>query len=495
MKVLCLGNNTELTDQMTTELAEQNNRINYGLLSDLQSSLDIVNLSINDGYYHTSVLDINPGRILKLSNVFDFVVVLNQPVQLWNHPDEFYTTNKIALSMKVPVEWQDIQGKHQVEYWSNLVESNQSFCIFPFIELLVDNNHTKVCCRSDKSIVNINDLKDFATDKNYSLIRENMLQGTKLSEHCGLCYMSESRGIKSARQQETVEWAIRLNLNSVDDLSTITKPVYYEVRPSNVCNIMCRICQPTSSNKIEKEWKTLGWIDPDSKISYSNFDIVDTNDIKKLYVAGGEPTAMPEFYKFLQTCIDNKDTNFEFLVNTNAVKFSDKLFDLIGHFSNLQFVVSIDGYKLANDYSRWGSKWQTVITNIKKLIKNGNKVTFNVVVSLYTIFSYADLIHFLNTNFPNCLIHCQFAENVYPFIFEYSDEQIHKLETIKSTKIYSDDELFKSFVDGAIQLAKHSILDKEKLQHFFNFNDTLDISRNSCLNDSIPELENLRKLL
>lgn len=495
MKILCLGNNTELTDQMTTELAEQNSQINYGLLSDLENSLDIDNLSINAGYYHTSVLDIKPGRILKLSNLFDFVVVLNQPVQLWNHPDEFYTTNNIALSMKVPVEWQDTHGKHQVEYWSNLVESNLSFCIFPFIELLVDNNHTTVCCRSAKSIVNINDLKDFATDKNYSFIRENMLQGTKLPDHCSLCYMSESRGIKSARQQETVEWAMRLNLNSVDDLSTITKPVYYEVRPSNVCNIMCRICHPTSSNKIEKEWETLGWFDSDSKISYSNFDIVDTTDIKKLYVAGGEPTAMPEFYEFLQTCIDNRDTDFEFLINTNAVKISNKLIDLIRHFKNLQFIVSIDGYGQANDYSRWGSEWNTVISNVQKILQNGHKVAFNTTLSLYTIFHYKELIEFLNTTFPNCLIHSQFAENIYPFIFEFSVDLINKLEEICSLDVYNNDVLFASFVDGVISEAKQSKLDKDKLQHFFYFNDTLDISRNSCLNDYIPELENLRKLL
>ena len=105
------------------------------------------------------------------------------------------------------------------------------------------------------------------------------------------------------------------------------------------------------------------------------------------------------------------------------------------------------------------------------------------------------MLEFLNTQFPNCLIHSQFAENIYPFIFKFSKNLVQKLETIKSIDAYNNDVLFASFVDGVIKNAKQSKLDKNKLQHFFNFNDTLDISRNSCLNDYIPELEQLRKLL
>ena len=494
MKILCLGNNTELTDQQASTLAQSLGVVNNGLLSDLEKELNIDNLQINTGVYHTSVLDMSVSRIQKISIIFDKIIILDQPVEIWNHPDEFYQTQNLACNLS-NVEWQSTNGKQQIKYWMSLVDENKSFCIFPFIELLTNNNHTTVCCRSATPIVDINELSDFATDQNYKKIRSKMLVGESLPKHCGACYKLESRGIKSARQQETVEWAIRLNLNTVDDLKKIHKPVYYEVRPSNVCNIMCRICHPASSNKIEKEWKTLGWIDSDEKKSYNNFDIVDTTDIKKLYVAGGEPTAMPEFYDFLKTCIEKQDTHFEFLINTNAVKISDKLLELTRQFDNLQFIVSIDGFEQANDYSRWGSEWKTVIANTDKLIQNGHKVSFNATLSLYTIFHFADLLEFLDTRFPNCLIHAQFAENIYPFIFEFSAELITKLEKIRSLDAYKNDQLLASFVDGVINSAKQSKLDKDKLQHFFYFNDTLDISRNSCLNDYIPELEALRELL
>ena len=67
MKTLCLGNNSRVTDDQTQSLADNNNTTNHGLLSDLDGFLDIDNLQLQDGFYHTSVLDISLGRIKKLS--------------------------------------------------------------------------------------------------------------------------------------------------------------------------------------------------------------------------------------------------------------------------------------------------------------------------------------------------------------------------------------------------------------------------------------------
>ena len=61
--------------------------------------------------------------------------------------------------------------------------------------------------------------------------------------------------------------------------------------------------------------------------------------------------------------------------------------------------------------------------------------------------------------------------------------------------IYKNNTLFESFIDGVINLAKSSKLDQPKLRKFFSYNNQLDKSRNSCLNNYIPELEHLRTLI
>lgn len=481
MKVLCLGNNSAQTDNLTENLALQNQSINHGLLLDDQTN-------INEGFYHTSVYDISPEKIVILSKNFDRVIVLDQHVETWDHPTAYYNT----VNLKKHIGNLEFQNNNSnIDYWENLVKENKSFCIFPFIELLTQNGHTTVCCRSNKKITNIDSLKDFNTDTEYNKIRQSLLQGEKIP-HCTHCYKEEDNGMLSARQQETVEWANFLNLKTIEDLKNLNAPYYYEIRPSNICNLQCRMCGPGSSHLIEKEYNSLGLHDRNKKYSFHDFDIVDINKVKKLYIAGGEPTAMPEFYDFLSKCIDNKQTEFEILVNTNAQKISNKLLNLGKQFKNLNYIVSIDGFEKANEYSRWPSIWSKTVDNITKLINNGHQVTFNITLSLYTIFSFKELVYFLQENFSNCIIHGQFAYNIYPFVFDFDNELINKLKSIKNTNMYQGNNLFQSFVDTVIKNAQESRLDQKKINDFFKFNDLLDQSRNIKLNDYIPELENLR---
>ena len=480
MKVLCLGNNRKHTDELTSKLGN-----NHGLISNLD-------IKVKDGFYHTSVLDLTNSEILKLSTQFDEVIVLDQSVEQWNHPAEFHATQDIAKRIGSKVRWQNADGKLQLEYWQNLIDTNKSFCIFPFIELLTQNGHTTVCCRSNTPIVDINELENFSTNSAYQKIRQSMIDGKLLPKHCNHCYKIEDKGIQSARQEETVEWALKLNLKSIDDLKTITDPVYYEVRPSNTCNLMCRMCSPMFSSLIEKEQKQLGKIPQEYTEEYSNFDIVKIENIVKLYVAGGEPTAMPEFYDFIRKCVRRKYTDFEFVVNTNGMKVSTLLLELGKHFKNLQYIISIDGYKKHNDYARWRSNWETIIANAHKLENNGHKIHFNTTLSLWTVFDYHKLIHFLDTKFPNCLIHGQYADGYSPFVFTYSQGQIQNLESICTTKIYNNNLLFKSFIDGTIHSAKQSFVNKKAITKFFKYNDELDKARTSRLIDYIPELEQLR---
>jgi len=498
MKILCLGNNTELTDEQTTSEAINHNSVNNGLLSDLDSTLNTESLYLQNGYYHTSVYDIDISKLKKLVKKFDSVVVLDQPVEIWSHPDSFYKTVDFALELKTPVKWNNKKLSDNIVYWKTLVENNESFCIFPFIELLADNNSTTVCCRSNKEITSIKNLKSFQYDENYNKIRKSLIRGEKLPEHCSSCYELENKGVRSARQQETIEWANRLQLESTDDLHKIKSPAYIEVRPSNVCNLQCRMCSPKLSNKIEKEFKKIGLIDANYSTEYTSFDIVDFSNLKKLYVAGGEPTAMPEFYDFLKKCIQEENTDFEFLVNTNVAKVSQKLLELGSKFSNLQYTISIDGFAKANDYIRWGSNWEIVSNNIRTL-HNQHKINFNITLSIYGIFNLTDLVQYLESNFPSCLIHLQYAEFkndiLNPYSFKHEDDLYNKLCELTNTKSYNSNLLFKTFIDNIISESAGSSFNSKKMHEFFEYNDILDKSRASKLKDYIPELEKLRKYI
>lgn len=501
MRILCLGNNTEDTDIKTKKLAEQNNLVCHGLISEIDNPIDFETIQL-PGYYHTGVYDLEYYRLIELAQKFDQITVLDQSKDQYSHPDAFYKTIRAAKEIgKIKqVVYMDSTYEVGIDFFENLTATNKSFCIFPFIELLAINNHTTVCCRSFTPITELTLLQDFKTDVNYQKIRNNMLAGNLIPEHCSTCYQLESKGILSPRIQETIEWSNRLNLHSLDDLQSIKHPVYYEVRPSNICNLQCRTCNPLNSHLIEQEYKTIKLISNNINIKHSNFDIVKINDVKKLYVAGGEPTAMPEFYSFIDQCIQNKKTNFEFVINTNGTKISDKFKKQLKEFSNIQFIISIDGVNQLNHYIRWPSNWQTIINNVKYLQKEKYVVSFNTTVSIYNVLYLYDLLAFFDQEFPTTLVHCQFAESENDIFsalnYPNKDMVLTTLIQIKKLKCYRNDLLLQSFVDGVIiHYDKNFKLDRKKLKEFFEFNDKLDQSRNIKLADYIPELEAARKMI
>jgi hypothetical protein len=358
-----------------------------------------------------------------------------------------------------------------------------------------------VCCRSAKKITKLADLKDFASDHNYTLIRNQMLAGQRLPEHCNTCYQLEDKGIVSARMQETVEWANRLNLKSMQDLQSIKRPVYYEVRASNICNLQCRSCGPQFSHLIAKEYVKLNMISHDYKdLEYTNFDFIDFTNLKKLYVAGGEPTAMIEFYNFLDRCIDNNQVDFELMINTNGVKLSNRFKDQLKHFKLVTFIVSVDGYDKLNHYIRWPSEWHQIVENMHYLRQHRYSVSVNTTVSIYNVLGLRTLLQFFDNEFPGMLVHCGACESkddmLSGFEFPYVDLALASLIPIQNLKCYKNDILLKSFVDGLIQNYQSKTHgDLNKLRKFFEFNDKLDQSRNIKLENYVPELAQAKQLL
>jgi hypothetical protein len=499
MRILCLGNNTEDTDVKVKQLALENNFECHGLLSQFDGSM--IKIS-KDGWYHSSVYDIEYGNLLNLAEQFDSVIMLDQPKEQYSHPNAFYLTVKLIKNLSNG-KFLDETYREQIDFFESLVATNKSFCIFPFIELLTNHRsdgYTTVCCRSSAPITHISKIKNWATDTNYVEIRKKMLAGERLPNHCQACYTLEEKNVQSARQQETVEWANRLNLTSVEDLQKIKSPSYYEIRPSNKCNLQCRMCGPNSSHLIGKEYKKLGLISKIPTDERTDFDIVDFTNLKKLYVAGGEPTAMPKFYQFLDRCIAEQKVDFEFLINTNGTKLSNKFKAQLKHFKNFTFILSLDGHGSLNHYIRWPSDWNTIIANMHYLKSNGHAVVPNVTVSIYNVLGLYNLLEFFDKEFPGTLVHCQVCvsndDKLSPFIFPHYKLALEKLLPIQNLRCYANDHLLKSFIDGLIaHYQSGPVPDVDKLRLFFEFNDKLDQSRNLRLEDYIPELYATRELL
>jgi hypothetical protein len=201
-----------------------------------------------------------------------------------------------------------------------MYKKNPSMCIYPWINLHNDGTDLKLCSRAGSAVTTIDQYDSWNKNTSYNTIRQSMLDGKIISDHCGVCYNYEQKGIESYRQFETLDWVTRLQIDSVDDLKHIKSPYFYEVHSGNHCNIKCRGCQPSSSDSIEREYKKFNIVAPAQLWTMSNvatqlwtipskypLDMININELDhrhQVYFQGGEPTIMPEVRTFMRQCIE-----------------------------------------------------------------------------------------------------------------------------------------------------------------------------------------------
>ena len=501
--VLFLGNNDEDTDQQVSKLAQQNNTNNHGLITDPNF------VPTTPGYYHSGVADIPFGQLLILAQKFDSIVMLDQPQSAWSHWKCLLATFKLMISLEKLQKhtiFRNNQNSKKILYWVDLVyDKNKSFCIYPWINFNSDGKKLKLCARDSLATITVEQLQDWATDPYYTDIRKKMLAGTRIPEHCKVCYKYEDLDIESYRQFETLDWVSQLDLESVDDLAKITQPYYYEVSLGNHCNIKCRGCQPSYSEPIGKEIIKFNIVAPSDftweplRPSIDQIDIDNLNENSQVYLQGGEPTIMPEVIEFMEKCLDKNKINFNLSMCTNGVKISDKFLNLISYFPNTNFSFSIDGFGPINDYWRSGSQWDKVIANAHLLQSLGHSISVNTVPGIYNVTNLHLLLEFLDREFPFTAVYMQINQLKWQSAFNHPNSALvveSMLKCMNTSTYHSNGKSCKTTIDSLYNhYIKNPSCNIDELKEFFNYNDQLDRARGVRLVDYIPELDATRSLL
>lgn len=504
---MCLGDNSShhaWAHHLTMKLAEENNSTFRGIVPTDLSTLQ-------KGYYHIGPLDMSAKEIMDSTKNFDRVILLDQEQDKFSSHRIFLSMFKLINDMKTKGIVVDIMNHDNMKYlyyWTDLFEKNKSICVYPWL-LMHDGygGNTTLCGRSHTPVAKVNEIGDWRSNKEYNKIRKAMLKGER-KKNCSTCHAYEDKGIKDQRWNYSFDWIARLKLKNIEDLISIKNPMYYEIRPSNKCNAMCRMCTPHLSHLIEKERNTINDKEflnlTDNKVFdlTSSFDRVDVNTIKRLYVAGGDPSVMPSVYDFMEKCIAKKKTDFTFNINTNSVSIKPKFYDLCKQFSNLCISTSVDGVGKVNEYIRWNTVHEKQKQNIHQFHQHGHHVHITSVVSIYNVSTLGDTMEMFDSEFSYVPIQLQWADFAGNILDPYNHPNrrlvFKSLEKAKKTKAYWHDESGTTNLINALynfygDPKNLYSFDKEKLRKFFKYNDVLDKSRGSKLGDYIPDLEDCRK--
>jgi organic radical activating enzyme len=438
MRILFLGNETADTDLRVTELAKKDSTVNHGLVSNPVQDISL------EGYYHTSVVDLTPGDIINLADKFDKVIMLDQPKENYKHYKAVITTVRLMFDLEdlgINVVYRDNQVAKNIIHWKEYLQTNKSFCFHAFLAVINDVGSTVLCPKKLTPLAKLEDIVDWQTDPNYLNIRNKMAAGELIPDRCQDCYDREEEGQESTRQFETIEWAEKLSLHSVDDFFAVKNPTFYEIRPSNKCNIMCRTCDDGHSHLIEREWKKHGTIPLlDWKFVNTPVNNINFESAERIYFGGGEPTIMPEFYDFLRKAIELGHTDFELEIGTNGMKFSNTLLDLLDHFSDVNLAFSFDGYKRVNDYIRWETDFDTIVRNSHMLQERGHKISLQSVFSMYSITRMHEVFEFYDSEYPisGALVQVAGGQNdiFMPYNHPCPDLVVESMRRCQQTKIY-----------------------------------------------------------
>lgn len=256
-------------------------------------------------------------------------------------------------------------------------------------------NHTNIrggdrifpCCRFKKPIAQFDgDLQKVLSIPEYQQLRQKSSSGEFIPE-CNKCYMEESLGKKSLRQE----------FNDIYNIDSVELN-FLEIGFDNICNLTCDGCWGEFSSawaNIENPNKTK----KENVIQVTELsNVPDT--INRVTFLGGEPLMTNRHIRFLQKFKNLSNlhltyyTNGTFLLDTESIQ-------LLSAVSEVNFIISIDGVGELNDRVRSGSRWIDILNFIEQVRSLNFNLKVHSVLHLNNWLGFKDLSKFvLELNVP-----------------------------------------------------------------------------------------------
>lgn len=277
----------------------------------------------------------------------------------------------------------------------------------PFTGLATrEDGAIKVCCRSHPiGFIQDSSLEDHWNSETMKRIRKQILNGERPAE-CAPCFTLEDQGVESLRQRhikgEIPESRINLYPDALSKLqSDYTMPFEIptmEIKLNNLCNLKCRMCNPTDSTS----WNDWDQVEEfyDKEKNFIADNIRKLNLIKKPYLdkfednpnwwesfekllphlrrvefAGGEPLMDPQHYRILDMLkLYGQKLEIKYATNgtTLGIKGGRTIHDYWPHFRSVAVNVSIDGIDQVYNYIRGNGDYLDVVSNLKEMQKIPN---------------------------------------------------------------------------------------------------------------------------
>jgi organic radical activating enzyme len=359
------------------------------------------------------------------------------------------------------------------------------------------------------------DLVDVWNSNDINLVRKKMIDGERLSQ-CQVCYKAEDKGGSSLRLDLLSHWCNgpkKIEFQKIYDeyLSGLKmkSPVSVEVRTGSICNLKCRMCFPTCSVLIEKEynkiqktqpgWHKLHFGPGSSHIIHDKYfleTIKNFESIEVLRFSGGEPFLNESTNHLIsEAAKSGHSKHIDLFVNTNFTKITDQLLEDLSTFKTVNIDISLDGYKQVHEYIRSGLSWNTIEENLIKLRPYLNEnfyLTTNTTVQNLNVLYIKEILEWTITELNITPVLCMLNNPQFLAVNNMPDQM--KIEALKRLNDLMNSDLVNNFknsqwLKGRLTNIIETInlpCNVEKFQEFLYFTEITDKERNQDFRVSVP---------
>jgi MoaA/NifB/PqqE/SkfB family radical SAM enzyme len=316
----------------------------------------------------------------------------------------------------VPKVPEEVPSEQRINW---LTGNLKKFCVLPWLNMNTNpNGSVKLCCSiaMDYFVANKNrpfnlgydDIDDIWNSAHMDNVRRLHRQNNG-SDDCLDCYQIEKVSGHSPRKGQNKLWIERKDhdVELSDYLINVSNeelygysdmlPVSLELRLGNQCNLKCVTCWGMSSSLIHDERKQivqsgkllnqgLGWLHNkwqddielvekadmtewyETDMFYKNFRRMAPK-LRRLYTTGGEPTLIKANYRMLEELLAAGNTSCRIEFTTNMTTWNPKFYENLSKFENVEIQMSIDGVGSVAEYIRYGTEWDKVRENVKKVFQ------------------------------------------------------------------------------------------------------------------------------
>ena len=280
-----------------------------------------------------------------------------------------------------------------------LFKQNKNFCAVPWTNFQLYTNGDVKTCSHGKIVygnINENNIEKILQDEKMLKLKQDMLDDIP-NINCVKC---QSRAIESEKFEYLKGHYNYLIKNEDVDYSDVTNfdLRFIDLHWSNICNLRCVMCHPGQSSLIAKDLDVvIPSITEENIQSITDMVVKNQNNLKEIYLSGGEPFYIPHNIKLL-TLLKNKKVPIGINTNMNWNN-NNKMYEILKDFKNVQLTMSADAIENKFNYIRNGASWNKFIENIKMVKKETNfQLRVNTIFSVINANTIDQLIDYFYNN-------------------------------------------------------------------------------------------------